>query len=80
VTQDRGLAKPSHYIVTYDSARFAHSSIQYLTYLLTFLYYNHPGSVRFPAPLMYARKVAQFTAQVIKTPVSERLVESFYYL
>jgi hypothetical protein len=80
VTNDRGVARPSHYIVTYDSAKFAQSSIQYLTYLLTFLYYNHPGSVRFPAPLMYARKVAQFTAQVVKTPVSERLVESFYYL
>jgi hypothetical protein len=80
VMNDRGVARPSHYIVTYDSANFAHSSIQYLTYVLTFLYYNHPGSVRFPAPLMYARKVAQFTAQVVKTPVSERLTESFYYL
>jgi hypothetical protein len=80
VTNDRGLARPSHYIVTYDSAKFAHSSIEYLTYVLTFLYYNHPGSVRFPAPLMYARKVAQFTAQVVKTPVNERLTESFYYL
>jgi hypothetical protein len=76
----KGSSRPGHYLVTYDTAKWAPQSLHYITYQLCFMYYNHPGSTRYPAPLMYARRVANFCGSNIKGPVNERLQGSFYYL
>lgn len=76
----RGTAVPVHYLVIHDSASLNPHALQTLTHMMTHMYFNTPGAVRLPAPLMYARKAADFVGRALKTSVHDRLVESFYFL
>jgi aubergine-like protein len=63
----RGTAVPTHYIVSPSSWEAVPKTeranlmlqLQDLTHRLTFLYYNWAGSIRVPAPLQYAEKLAK---------------------
>ncbi|MCL4124178.1 UNVERIFIED_CONTAM: hypothetical protein GTU68_054529 [Idotea baltica] len=46
----QGTVSPTHYIVVHDSEGLKPEHMQRLTYKLTHLYYNWPGTVRVPAP------------------------------
>ncbi|KAK7067292.1 Piwi-like protein 2 [Halocaridina rubra] len=46
----QGTVSPSHYIIIRDAGNLKVDNIQKLTYKLTHLYYNWPGTVRVPAP------------------------------
>ena len=55
VTQ--GTVNPTSYNVVEDTSGLKPEHLQKLTYKLTHLYYNWPGTVRVPAPCQYAHKV-----------------------
>ena len=46
----QGTVSPTHYIVVDDGLDLAPGYMQRLTYKMTHLYYNWPGTVRVPAP------------------------------
>jgi len=51
-----------------------------LTYKLTHLYYNWPGTVRVPAPCQYAHKLAFLVGESLHRQPSEQLEEVLYFL
>ncbi|KAG1699654.1 Piwi-like protein 1 [Nymphon striatum] len=59
----QGTVSPTHYIVVYDTSKFTPDHIQRLTYTMTHLYYNWPGTIRSPAPCQYAHKLAYLIGQ-----------------
>ena len=53
----QGTVNPTSYNVVEDTSGLKPEHLQKLTYKLTHLYYNWPGTVRVPAPCQYAHKV-----------------------
>ena len=54
----QGTVNPTSYNVVEDTSGLKPEHLQKLTYKLTHLYYNWPGTVRVPAPCQYAHKVS----------------------
>ena len=54
----QGTVNPTSYNIIKDTSGLKPKHIQALTYKLTHLYYNWPGTVRVPAPCQYAHKLA----------------------
>lgn len=46
----QGTVSPTHYIVVHDSSSMKPDHLQRLSYKMTHLYYNWPGTIRVPAP------------------------------
>ncbi|KAA0201706.1 hypothetical protein HAZT_HAZT000126 [Hyalella azteca] len=46
----QGTVSPTHYVVVHDGVGLKVDNLQRLTYKLTYLYYNWPGTIRVPAP------------------------------
>lgn len=46
----QGTVSPTHYICVHDSIGMKADHLQRLSYKMTHLYYNWPGTVRVPAP------------------------------
>ena len=46
----QGTVTPTHYVVVHDGGNWDCDKVQMLTYKMTHLYYNWPGTVRVPAP------------------------------
>jgi aubergine len=46
----QGTVTPTHYIVAYDDSSIKPDHMQRLTYKMTHMYYNWPGTIRVPAP------------------------------
>eukprot|EP00397_Hematodinium_sp_SG-2012_P027601 GEMP01029010.1.p1 GENE.GEMP01029010.1~~GEMP01029010.1.p1 ORF type:complete len:241 (+),score=41.11 GEMP01029010.1:405-1127(+) len=79
----KGTSSPTHYLVLMDDTNAAGGAdaLQVLTYRLSFMYFNFAGSTKFPAPLMYAQKLAAFSATAVKQRTHHpRLKTSLYYL
>jgi aubergine-like protein len=55
---NEGSMTPTHFFVVYDDSNCTPDTIQELSYRLCYAYYNWSGSVRLPAPVMYAHKLA----------------------
>lgn len=79
----KGTSSPTHYVVILDETAEKGNAdcLQSMTYRLSFMYFNFAGSTKFPAPLMYAQKLAVFSG----TAVNERthhpsLKTTLYYL
>ncbi|WAQ95553.1 PIWL2-like protein [Mya arenaria] len=50
----QGTVSPTHYIVVSDDTGMKPDHMQRLTYKMTHLYYNWPGTVRVPAPCQFS--------------------------
>ncbi|ESO02362.1 hypothetical protein HELRODRAFT_65566, partial [Helobdella robusta] len=76
----QGTVSPTHYVVVYDGLDWKPDIVQALTYKMTHLYYNWPGTVRVPAPCQYAHKLAFLIGQNVRKMPDERLNDRLYYL
>lgn len=76
----QGTVSPTHYNVIEDSTGLLPDHFQRLTYKLTHLYYNWPGTVRVPAPCQYAHKLAFLVGQSLHKPPHIELAEKLFFL
>ncbi|XP_077999596.1 piwi-like protein 2 [Glandiceps talaboti] len=76
----QGTVSPTHYIVVYDGSNLKPDHMQRLSYKLTHLYYNWPGTVRVPAPCQYAHKLAYLVGQNIHKEPSHELSDRLFFL
>ncbi|XP_035684511.1 piwi-like protein 1 [Branchiostoma floridae] len=64
----QGTVGPTHYVVienesTSEGKTIPVQMLQKITYKLTHLYFNWPGTIRVPAPVQYAHKLAFLAGQ-----------------
>jgi len=76
----QGTVNPTSYNVIKDTSGLKPNHLQKLTYKLTHLYYNWPGTVRVPAPCQYAHKLAFLVGESLHREPSEQLEQVLYYL
>lgn len=76
----QGTVTPTHYIVVHDTSEMQVNHIQRLTYKMTHLYYNWPGTIRVPAPCQYAHKLAYLVGQSIHKEPAQKLADRLYFL
>jgi len=79
VTQ--GTVTPTHYVVLRESgACLDANQVQRLSYSLTHMYYNWPGTVRVPAPCQYAHKLVDLVGEHLHKSPSPELNDRLYFL
>jgi len=76
----QGTVTPTHFNVLYDDTGLQPNHMQRLTFKLTHLYYNWPGTVRVPAPCQYAHKIAFLAGQNVQEMPSANLADRLYFL
>ena len=76
----QGTVSPTHYVVVHDEINLPPERMQVFSYKLTHLYYNWPGTVRVPAPCLYAHKLAYLVGESIHKEVSELLSDRLFFL
>lgn len=76
----QGTVTPTHYIVVHDTSDMQVNHVQRLTYKMTHLYYNWPGTIRVPAPCQYAHKLAYLVGQSIHKEPAQKLGDRLYFL
>nr|QOW64977.1 hypothetical protein [Lymnaea stagnalis] len=76
----QGTVSPTHYIVVDDGIDLKPGQMQRLTYKMTHLYYNWPGTVRVPAPCQYAHKLAYLVGESIHKEPAECLSDRLFFL
>ena len=76
----QGTVNPTSYNVIKDNSGLKPGHLQRLTYKLTHLYYNWPGTVRVPAPCQYAHKLAFLVGESLHQQPSEKLEDTLFYL
>ncbi|XP_025076463.1 piwi-like protein 1 [Pomacea canaliculata] len=76
----QGTVSPTHYIVLHDNIGLPPERNQALAYKMTHLYYNWPGTVRVPAPCLYAHKLSYLVGQSLHKAPSEELCDRLFFL
>ncbi|XP_060081293.1 piwi-like protein 1 [Ylistrum balloti] len=76
----QGTVTPTHFNVIFDTTGLKPDHMQRLTYKMTHLYYNWPGTIRVPAPCQYAHKLAFLVGQSIHKEPSFDLADRLYFL
>jgi len=77
----QGTVNPTSYNVIKDTSGLKPQHLQALTYKLTHLYYNWPGTVRVPAVCQYAHKLALLVGDSLhKMPAEDKMDNLLYYL
>ncbi|XP_046635666.1 piwi-like protein Siwi isoform X2 [Daphnia pulicaria] len=77
---NQGTVSPTNFNVIFDSTGLAANVHQMFAYSLTHLYYNWPGTVRVPAPMQYAHKLAYLVGERIEREPLDVLAKFPYYL
>ncbi|KAF0987090.1 hypothetical protein HZS_3491 [Henneguya salminicola] len=76
----QGTILPINIAVLYNNTNLSLEQIQRFTYKCTYLYFNWSGTVRVPAPCLYAHKVAFMAGQYLHSEPSPHLSDKLYYL
>nr|XP_039251037.1 piwi-like protein 1 [Styela clava] len=76
----QGTVSPTHYIAIHGHTFLKADHLQRLTYKLTHMYYNWPGTVRVPAPCQYAHKLAYLVGENIRKEPALDLCDRLFYL
>ncbi|XP_075745432.1 piwi-like protein 1 [Rhipicephalus microplus] len=76
----QGTVAPTHFNVIHDTTTLKPEHMQRLSYKLTHLYFNWPGTIRVPAPCQYAHKLAFLAGQSLHTEPHKRLATTLFYL
>lgn len=77
---NQGTVNPTHYNVVYESIGLKPDHYQRLSYKLTHLYYNWPGTIRVPAVCQYAHKLAFLVGQSLHKEHNASLCDKLFYL
>jgi len=77
---NQGTVSPTSFNVIEDTTNLQPDHHQRLAYKLTHLYYNWQGTVRVPAPCMYAHKLAFMTGQYVNQLAHRNLIDTLWYL
>lgn len=77
---NQGTVSPTSYNVIHDTLGLDPDKIQRLTFKLTHCYYNWSGTVRVPAPVQYAHKLAFLVSQSLHRPPNPSLEELLFFL
>ncbi|KAH3757377.1 piwi A [Pelomyxa schiedti] len=78
VTQ--GSVTPTHYHVIRDENQLTEAQMQTLSFKLTHMYYNWPGTIRVPAPCQYAHKLAFLVGQNTQRAPVSHLCDKLFFL
>ncbi|CAL1299772.1 unnamed protein product [Larinioides sclopetarius] len=76
----QGTVAPTLYNVIEDYSGLKPEYMQRISYKLTHLYFNWPGTIRVPAPCQYAHKLAFLAGQSLHQEPREELAETLFYL
>ncbi|XP_050528911.1 piwi-like protein Ago3 [Daktulosphaira vitifoliae] len=76
----QGTVNPTHYIVLQNSCKLSTENVQRLSYKLCHLYYNWCGTIKVPAPVQYAHKLAYLIGQNVRQMPSEKLCNTLFFL
>jgi len=76
----QGTVSPTHYVVVYDESGLKPDHLQRLSYKLTHLYYNWPGTVRVPAPCQYAHKLAYLVGCSVQKDPALELSDRLFFI
>ena len=58
-TSEQGVPSPCQYTVLYDEVELDPKFLIELSHKLTFLFFTYSGSIRIPAPVKYAERLAK---------------------
>jgi len=73
-------ALPVHFKVVYNTTKYDQKQIQEYTYHQCYNYFNFMGSIKVPASVMYAHKLATHKEKLKKLDNHVRLNDTLYYL
>ncbi|KAK2142285.1 hypothetical protein LSH36_977g02059 [Paralvinella palmiformis] len=76
----QGTVTPTHYVVVHDNTGWCPDFLQQLSYKMTHMYYNWSGTIRVPAPCLYAHKLAYQVGQNLHKDPSIQLCDRLFYL
>lgn len=76
----QGTVNPTSYNVIFDESGLKPNHIQMLSYKLTHLYFNWPGTVRVPAPCQYAHKLAELCGEHLHGEPHAGLADTLFFL
>lgn len=76
-TATQGCILPTHFFVSYDTAKMEKAALQELTYNLCYFYFNWSGGIKVPAPCQYAHKVCKYSLDINCLPL---LNNNLYFL
>lgn len=79
-TVRQGTVAPTSYNIIYDTFGLPPDKMQKLTYKMCHLYYNWNGTVRVPAVVQYAHKLAFLIGQHLHQATNGSLDRTLYYL
>uniref|UniRef100_A0A1I8JF89 Piwi-like protein 1 n=2 Tax=Macrostomum lignano TaxID=282301 RepID=A0A1I8JF89_9PLAT len=79
---NQGTVTPTHYNMIEDvnDANIKPDQVQQLTYKLTHLYFNWPGTIRVPAPCHYAHRLAYLVGQNLMEEPSPQICDRLFFL
>lgn len=60
----QGCVLPTHFYVPKNDSCLKRADIHQLTYALCYYYFNWAGSIKVPAPVQYAHKIAEFYTNI----------------
>jgi aubergine len=73
-------ARPVHYIVAKNDGLLTKRAIQQFTYNMCYGYFNFGGSIKVPATVMYAHKIANYCYELGTTAIPEALQTNLHFL
>ena len=75
---------PTHFYVAFNDSNVDKATVEKLTFDLCHYYFNWAGSIKVPAPCMYAHKIAELFMNLGKEArqleFSERISQSLHFL
>ncbi|RWS19631.1 piwi-like protein 1, partial [Leptotrombidium deliense] len=76
----QGTVAPTLYNIIEDESNLSPHHHQQLAYKMTHLYFNWPGTLRVPAPCLYASKLAYLTGTSLHREPATTLSNTLFYL
>ena len=73
-------ARPVHYIVAQNDGDLARKTVEQFTYTMCYNYFNFGGSIKVPASVMYAHKIANYCFELKTTVLPDALANNLHFL